>query len=349
MSFILFLLVYLSRIIEISIKSEKNNLFYFRKFIIYPFLYYIFLNFIFWLLNLKFNVKLDEEISIGKSLILSNFGFQVDRVNFAFSNGVNSYAVILGSIMTFFSVDIFLNKQWSLKILCLFFIVIICVLLTDARGAIVFPLIISLICYLFYYFKLKKIIKLTPLLFILLPIFAITIVPLLSNIEMFNQFSRNDTDLFTLNGRLFIWLFSFEDFMAFKIQHLFGYGFKGHVNSGVSQNWAFVFATYSSPETVHPHNSILSIIFDIGYLGLITMLIVINKVSKNIYLLYKISKKEALTFFAMLLFIIFISITESFLNDIYMNTFNLYISFFIYIIASEDNKLNIHQPIKIKK
>ncbi|MBM3410169.1 MAG: hypothetical protein FJY18_00855 [Bacteroidetes bacterium] len=116
----------------------------------------------------------------------------------------------------------------------------------------------------------------------------------------------------------------------------------GHMTSGASFNWAFVFSSYKNPETVHPHNTILSMMFDIGILGLLTVLYLLHRISQTIVTLWKKGlTNEAMTYYALLFYIIFISITESFIGPYYMNAITIFILFACFMIG-------IHDKVKIE-
>jgi O-antigen ligase len=336
-SFTLFILAYLSLILVESSTNEKKILDNFTNFIMAPFIWWFALNIICWMLNLTSSHKELTENSIGNAVVLSNFGIYIERVNFLFSKGINGYAVVVGAFFTYFSILILTMRNWSIFNIISISILFITILLTDARSAIAYPILIGIIIYLVRIFKFGVILRFSSILLIIIPLIIVSSLPLLSKIEFFNQFSRSDSDFFTLNGRLFIWFFALDEFLSFKLIHLFGYGLGGHVTSEVSQNWAFLFVSYHNPNNVHPHNSILSILFDIGYVGLITILIIFNQVSKKLLILYKHNQKETLTLFSILLYFIFISVSESFLTNLYMNSFVIFLSFFIFILISIDN------------
>lgn len=339
LSFTLFIIYYLSEVLSEYYRSETSPIDTFRAYIISPFTFYIALNFVCWILNLKIDNKSNNEVEIGPAVVLSSFGYAIERVNFLFSKGINGYAVMLGAISSYFTLDMILNKKWSAQNIILYTTLIISILLTDARSAIAFPIMILIVCYSIMFLNLKFVIRIGAYLFIGIPIIAVIFIPLLAEIEFFNQFARSDSDLFTLNGRLFIWFFAVDEFINFKLIHLVGYGFEGHVSSGASQNWSFLFASFSNPEAVHPHNSLLSITFDLGYTGILLVLIILNQVSSKLTTFYTKNKKEALTFFSLLLYIILISVTESFLTDLYMNGLVLILSYFLFVLSlrTEEN------------
>jgi O-antigen ligase len=338
LSYSLFLYAYLSMLLEDCIQNKKNYLTSFRNYIINPFVWTFILNFSLWILNIKSEARSENELFIGNAVILSSIGIYLERVNFLFSSGINSYAVILGAILTFITVDNFLQKKWTISNLIQYAFVIPCILLTDSRTAILFPFLILVLAYIMYHFKLKFILYLGGLIFIASPIILGIVLPQLAEISFFSQFARSDTDLFTMNGRVFIWYFGLQEFMAFKLIHFFGFGFEGHVTSGVCSQWSFLFTSFVDAEKVHPHNSIFSILFDIGYFGLLTLLYIFYKTGRQLGLFWLLEKKVAITYFCLFLYFLLISITESFITLYYLNTMTLVLCFFFFVLSIPPNQ-----------
>lgn len=338
LSFTLFLIAYISGILDHCKDEGIRYIDGFRNFVINPFVYYIGINYVFWLLNITSDARSDGEIFIGNAVVLQALGYSIERVNFLFSIGINGYAVILGAILSFITVDNVFQNKWTVKNIVLYIIVMIAILLTDSRSAIIYPILILAGCYAVKLLKMGFVITISPIIFVVIPLLVAFVLPLLAEVAFFAQFSRNATDLFTLNGRVFIWVFAFEEFNNFNLFHLFGFGYFGHVTSGASLKWAFLFVSYNVSDNVHPHNSILSMIFDIGYLGLATIIFIIWKVSAKLRQFWNQNVKHALTFYALLLYFIFISITESFIGFYYLNAFPLIISLFLFVLGMDTNK-----------
>ena len=334
----MFFLAYVSELIFIYENEKLSFKDIFENYIITPFVFYISLNFVCWVFNIKSDLSVDSEINIGQSMILANYGINVERVNFLFSNGINSYAVVLGAIFTYTLSNLFLTLKFSLKNIVFNLIIFVCLLLTDSRSGVFYPIFISIFCFVLLKIKKYKIIKFTPYLLFLAPFALLGILPLLSELEFVAQFSRNDSDLFTLNGRLFIWYFALDEFIQFKLIHLFGYGYYGHVTSGASSSWAFLFGAYLNPDTVHPHNSIFSLLFDIGYLGILVIISIFFTITKILVKHWKNDKIFTLNLYSYILFTIFISITESFIGLYYLNTMTLFVSFFVFLFAMDSLK-----------
>ncbi|TNE53545.1 MAG: O-antigen ligase family protein [Bacteroidetes bacterium] len=334
--FSLFLLVYISEILNHCIDNRLKFIDGFRNYIINPFVFYIGINYLFWLLGITSQARSEGEIFIGNAVILQALGYSVERVNFLFSIGINGYAVILGAVLSFVLIDNVFQKKWTGFNIVLFLVIIISILLTDSRSAVLYPILILSACVGTRMLNFRWVLTISPILFVVIPLFTAFVLPLLAEVEFFAQFSRNSTDLFTLNGRVFIWIFAFQEFMNFKLFHLIGHGFEGHVSSGASLKWAFLFISYNVSDNVHPHNSILSMIFDIGYLGLSVILIIFGQIAGKLRKIWNLNKRHALTFYALFLYIILISITESFISFYYLNAMPLMLSLFLFVLALDE-------------
>jgi hypothetical protein len=177
-----------------------------------------------------------------------------------------------------------------------------------------------------------KILRFSPILFFIIPVLFIFIVPALVDFEFIQQYARNSTDLFTLNGRVFIWIFALDEFTTFKYNHIFGYGFDGHFTSGSSLNWEFLFSSYHNSQRVHPHNTLLSALFDVGYLGVLIFIVLCVQISISISKIGTLNRNLSLTLFSIFLFIILISTTETFVGLYYLNTFTIFVSIAIFAL-----------------
>lgn len=330
--FCLFLLAYTSQVVQDIKDGEIEASTSFLNYYIMPFVLYCGANLLFWMLNIKSNGDEGETV-IGQSMILATYGVYINRVNFIFANGINSFAVVMGAVFTYTLSHMLIYRQFNFKLIVSNVIILISLLLTDSRSSIFYPLLIALLGFLLYYTKRYSIIKWTTFLFFLAPFLLAYLLPYIAELPFLQQYSRSSTDLVTLNGRLFIWFFALDEFIQFKLQHLIGYGFMGHESSGASLKWAFLFPSYKNPEVVHPHNSIISLLFDVGYIGILLLLIVFRKISKILIALWHRNQQHCMILFAFLVYIILISVTESFICLYYLNAINLFFALVVYLFA----------------
>ncbi|MEJ2065811.1 MAG: O-antigen ligase family protein [Reinekea sp.] len=97
---------------------------------------------------------------------------------------------------------------------------------------------------------------------------AILLSSVLSGSLSESAVARNDTDIETFANRTIIWGAVFDVYSSFDVDHLFGFGVKGQVNSGVAEKNHQIFIKreddYKS-KTVH--NLMLQSLLDIGYVG----------------------------------------------------------------------------------
>jgi oligosaccharide repeat unit polymerase len=238
--------------------------------LVVPLLGLIILNLIGYFIGLN-NLSFENEL--GQAVMLASVGINVSRVNFPFSPGFNSYASLVGLLLTFSLYGLFFLKRYKKTFLLSFFLSIITILLVDTRSAFFYPLLILLP--LFFHFKNS----IRPRLIFLIPILMIvgsTIVLLalfyISQIPELSFLARNSNDLESGNARSFIWLISSLEFLNFEYIHLIGHGEFGHYISGASQKWAPLFVKWNDPKMVTPHSIFYMVLFDYGYIGLLIIL-----------------------------------------------------------------------------
>lgn len=295
-----------------SIEKKVNRL------IILPFLCFFCLNILFWLLEISSSTTF--EINAGNVLFLSKVGINIKRVQFLFGYGINSFAATVGA---FFAWSIFsLSKKVYVKTNSLLLIVTLLILiLSDSRGALLFPVFAIILFYVFNYFKIANYIQFTPIFIFLGPLVLFLSLQILVQFSFADSLMRSDNDLQTGNSRLIIWFFALDEFLNFKLWHLVGYGQYGHYGSGVSESWASLFANYSESDSslTHPHNSLFAILFDYGYLGLLLFILFSINLLKKVYL-YRKSSFYLFGFLSVFfLYAVLIGTTESFLSTYYNN------------------------------
>jgi O-antigen ligase len=151
------------------------------------------------------------------------------------------------------------------------------------------------------------------------PIILVSVSFLISESDYLEAIMRSKNDLLTGNNRFFIWAFVLEELSNFKFMHLVGYGELGHYGSKLSYEWMDFFKySYDSPEkAASSHNTILQLILDTGYLGLVIYLAIIYKSFHHNVKLWK----ESGNFFNLIIpfFIIYINIvgtTEAYFTDL---------------------------------
>jgi O-antigen ligase len=338
LSFLFFILTFFG-----FLNSKKDSI-NFTKLFIYvvhlPLVLYISVNLFFWLLDFKV-----DGYDIGNSVMISSLGISQSRVGFLFANGINSYGTVLGLFLTLTLIFYDNSSKYKKYFIYSVFISFLSLMLTDSRG----PLFISIIIFLVIKFlknrrKAPKIILIIPFLGFIGPFLLLSVLSFLATTSYGEVLSRSSGDLESGNSRAVIWFFSFRDFLTVNpINHFFGYGEFGHYASGASKYYSSVFGHMAEDALlVHPHNTFLSIAFDLGYLGLFFYLITQIYVANFIVKYWGIYKNITLILLGNLIYINFIGITETMFGFYYKNTIELFfmIHAFAFVIIYNSKKNN---------
>ncbi|UHG92238.1 O-antigen ligase family protein [Spirosoma oryzicola] len=317
------------------------------NFILIPYTIYFLVNFALWIsgVTLKESV-MTEEVVNKEAVLLSYLGLTINRVQFPLSTGLNNYAVIIGAIFSISLILLIIIQDKKYKLLSFFSSVtsLSTLLLIDSRVAIYFPI---LIC---FFLKLSKnsnfLVKITPRLFYLVilgPLFLYLFVPLLAYLPFIDMITRNSEELATGNSRFLIWSICLTEFFNIKPIHLVGYGYFGHYGSGVSLEWADIFSTWIDGDLKTSHNTLFTILFDYGYLGLIIYSLVIYNTSKRISKFWNINTKTSLLTFGFISFNLFAGITETLIGFYSPNYFILFFLFLFTEMVSNSHKTTLSQ------
>jgi hypothetical protein len=314
--------------------SRKRNLeVYFWNIGVNPMIVYGVLN----LLMVLFDVQFKElyKVNLGKSVFLSYLNLDVERVNFPLTQGINTFASVFSFIFTTSLLFIFFLKTRGFKIYFALVTSLIILFLCDSRVLIIAPVFITV---LFVVLKNNKFFSYAPFLIPLGPILLWALLIFYKDNSLLNLISRSSSELETGNSRFIIWSYCLNEFSFFKFIHLFGYGQYGHFGSGVSRLWVDIFSnSFKSPELNTPHNSFLSLLFDIGYFGVIIYVLFFYTIIKVI--ISKINyNKFYYSFLGYFLLLIFTGITESNLG-IYnlLNFYQLIVLSLCFIVLYSNN------------
>jgi O-antigen ligase len=334
--FILFILILCFGIINnfqsALLYSEHRYYLILKKTIIYPMYFYSLLNFAFYFASISLKTSVLQEGAEAKSVLLSYLGLDLSRVQFPLVSGFNSYGVLVGALFLIIGLEIILYKKKSIINLSIFFVFFVQLLLIDTRTAFFISFFILLIIVLNQKtFKIKKnsIIKFIPYCIILGPILYVVLLPIIAEFTFVSEFSRNAEEIKTGNQRFLIWAIALEHLINFDVIHLFGYGEFGHFSSGASLKWSFLFETWENGGMTSPHNSMLSTIFDIGYLGLFFFTgSFVNSINR-IYKYFYFRPKNSVIYISFYCYTIFLGITDTNTGFYFDNFINLLLIVFI--------------------
>lgn len=309
----------------ISAPNEKVRYQYRRGFIL-AFGIYILLNFALYLLGFEPPEKHVQTNSTG--ILLGTLGVHIQRVVFPTSTGFNTFGSIVGTF-TVASVAILTHRASArldkmiaiLGGLCSFVIIF----LTDSRAALALSTLLILTIFLLpqkLYPKLKYIALVAPL----LPVILILVINLLPA-ELASGLSRSGSDFSNMSNRMTIWQIVLDEFKHFTPLHLFGFGYRGQVSAGLSEQYAYFFSSYAEGGQASSHNFFLQSIIETGYIGTLVFIfllyVMISKLAR-FSIRNKYDHTPRTTLF-ILIYCILAGTTESVLSPDFQELFVLFL------------------------
>jgi hypothetical protein len=252
-----------------------------RTAVLYSFGLYVTLDLILHLagVNQPYNIYLTKY----PAQLASLFGFSVYRVLFPTADGINAFGILSG--LTFSALGTLAVSSRGAREKCLAglmaFSSLIVMIMTDSRAAILFSFVVIGLVFLNPRFSL--ITRWIPFLVSLMPLIFILNLPISRGLSWMNRpdipweplpdqarecealLQRADG---TLSNRPLIWEVAFDEFKHPSPMHIVGYGYRGHVVSGLSMRYSCLFQSYALPELASVHNIWLQILVDLGYIGL---------------------------------------------------------------------------------
>lgn len=301
----------------------------------------------------KFGVFTGEDVNLdlGNAIILSFFGVDLNRSNFPLTGGINSYSSLLGVLVVIcFLYAIYFPKLRTISVFAgvVFFWQL---LVLDSRGPIIFAILTVISTVLLTRFrKVNLLSNIIPFVSIAGPFLFVLGLQLFIIFFNFDEMLRNSTEAYTGNSRLVIWLISLDEFIDFKLQHLIGYGEFGHFASGKSLLWAGNFAAYENNDAMHPHSSMLVLLYDYGYIGLILYFNFLIKLLRKVKKISMTSvTKLDIVFYGIFLYIGLIGSSESFIGFYYSNVFNFILIVVLFVMKSSFFYNNLITGRNVKK
>lgn len=344
--FILFSCLAISYIYNTAVDSQK----FIVNFIIVPYVLFFIVNFILFYLNINPSVKVLEEGDTGSAVLLSYFGFHVQRVMFPFSSGLNEYSTFCAGIFALSIWFFLVGRKYKFLILISIFTSALSLLLVDSRAALLYPIVIVAGMYMVYVLNLNGIhknLKYLALVVVLGPLMYLYLLPALAGNSVINSaLSRGSSDLATGDSRFTIWKIALNEFMDFKPEHIVGYGEVGQFGSRVSLKWAYLFSRWKDAEMKSPHSTVFSLIFDEGYLGLITYVAIVFQSLKRASVLWGSKPVTAGAIIVFMLYNIIGGISES-LGGITLLNFTYLFLMIVITINTEYGYINKRQLIFI--
>lgn len=205
------------------------------------------------------------------SVIASLLGFDLARTGFFLTGHPNGFAILVGwgIVMGVLMLVIGNYEGWQKKFIYLavgtqFF----ALLILDSRGTLASALVCILGAIVLSKSRLVPILRLVVLVVPLVSLSVTTILQAIEESGAVDDLSRGKGDFSSGNGRTIFWKYCVEELSDFQPEQVFGYGQNGHLTSGV----AFKYEYYLG-YPAYTHNFIYQTIFDMGYIGLASLLI----------------------------------------------------------------------------
>ncbi|HEX8023208.1 hypothetical protein [Mucilaginibacter sp.] len=261
--------------------------------LLYPLAIFAGLNMLTWILGIKVSNYLVVE-DTSTAVMLSAVGINMKRVIFPLAGGgLNTYGDLLGALLLIAIVISFYKVRFIN--ICIILLTLASIILVDNRSFLLNALMSSIGIYFLNKTIFFKYTKNLPVLLVLSPFILLIYLPIIYA-SLSSSLLRSDETTDTLL-RVIIWTKATFEFSDFKLMHLIGYGEYGHYGSGVSKQWAYLFKAWTQPNFIGPHNTLFSIIFDYGYIGVLLYIILIRKSILDVLAIRKIQGDKILPIF----------------------------------------------------
>ncbi len=244
---------------------------------------YIALNLVLLVIGVESNKSVILSDSFGDNTMLGLFGISSDRVLFPLSASIHSYGLICGSMILYNT--ILFREEKKISQFVFLVITIASLVLTDARGQIFFLLVL-----LIPVFFANKLFLKNQLLIITTYVFSvvyITMILYLIYLSLDIELLVRSDSKTILSGREIIWLEFISNYKPNLLQFLIGFGNDGHLISGISSHYSYMFSNWTNPESASVHNNTFQLLLDIGFVGLTLVYYVAYSAIKNFRIKYQ--------------------------------------------------------------
>jgi O-antigen ligase len=157
---------------------------------------------------------------------------------------------------------------------------------------------------------------------LLSPALVIGGLGLLANSNVVQLLSRQRGDFSTATNRLHIWEPVWSYLQHPSLDMLYGFGANGHITSGVSRTYGYLFAGTVDPTSYTTHNVVLQTALDVGYLGVVVFLVL---VVRSLALLQRSTEPVGTAAFAILTILLLSGMTEAQPSYRFMDTFGAFL------------------------
>lgn len=288
---------------------------------------FILINILLYLLGVRSEQRLLNSYSSGYTIatLLSYFGIETYRVLFPLANGINSFGNLAGASLALWLI-LFENKTLKIQAIIYSVASLLVILMVDSRGAFFYCLLAV---------GLIKIVPVKKINYAIIPVIIMCVIYFIGllnldtamsatsgiNFSFLATFARNTTDLELFGGRYLIWKNAINELTHFSLSHLLGFGAYGQTISGISGNYYNIAKNFASPERLSLHSTLFQYIFDIGYVGLASYIVLIISLFKA--LINKAGKYEK-AILGLLFYMLIASLFEVNLTIYFKENFSIF-------------------------
>ena len=215
--------------------------------------------------------------TVGTSSQLAGLiGISSAREVFPLTTSINLYSIVVGASVAGVGVLRLRSPEWCPRWL-VGLVTVICayeLLVGDSRTEIAVALCVVLAFALFKKFKGSRWI---PVVIPALPLIVVGFLHLIAASGIANSFNRGAPgsqfgSVVSGTGRVDIWQGAWHVLRRLQLQEIFGWGAGGHITSGASLNYAYVFPRDPLGYTEFTHSLPIQIILDEGVIGLVLLI-----------------------------------------------------------------------------
>lgn len=250
-----------------------------RKFaicLLASFMFLCFVNFILAALGIEGGIISHDPLDASNTILMA-VGIFFHRVYFAWnSGGLNGFAVLC-LIMMFFGIAGLFGKGtgWVIRAMCLLSCAMASagLILVDSRGALV-ALVVALIATPLM-LRAPRMRKVWPAFLVLVqlsPLVIIFLAPYIATTPLFTLINRGywtDPAAALTTGRSYIWGIAWHHITEAPLTFILGAGHMGHLITGMSREYAFIFPGEGPVNTHTTHNAMLQTLIDRGVVGVL--------------------------------------------------------------------------------
>ena len=313
-----------------------------RRFVVLSFAGYVLSNLI---LN-QLGIHPNDRIFLAEypRQLLAFIGLPGPRVFFPMSNGMNDYGSLAAIVMVGSLLLVTIRSSWPFRIagLGVACFALVTILLVDSRGALLASFAsIGMVIFMGKWprilFPIAVGFSLSPILFApFLESYSLSHLEVLmrapssfsedsqpqSEADPCEDMLKNSTG--ALSNRTIVWRIALAEISAPKPVHLFGYGYRGQVDSGLAMQYACLFKSYAISNRASLHQVWLQLWIDLGYLGLFVMVVILYSTAIRFGDSYAVTADDTYrSLMGMLICVILIGMLEPALSPDYNEVFML--------------------------